>query len=153
MKRFIRIAVALTMVAGANPASAQQKQAATDAARQDSIVKQALTTYQQAQAIQQKVLKPDDQLFSYSYDGIGQSLLGLGRPEEARPMLEKALAIRGTDPEDLADTHYALARTLWQLGQQKAAALRYADQAMREYQRAGKAERAAGVQGWLASRH
>ena len=30
MKRFIRIAVAITMVAGANPAFAQQKQADAD---------------------------------------------------------------------------------------------------------------------------
>jgi len=113
---------------------------------------EALATYRQALAIQEKVLQPGDQLFSYSYDGIGQSLLGMGHPDQARPMLEKALAIRGTDPEDLADTHYALARALWQLGgQQKAAASRYADQAQREYQRAGKAERAAVVEGWLAS--
>jgi len=112
----------------------------------------ALATYRQALAIQEKVLRPGDQLFSYSYDGIGQSLLGLGHPEQAHPMLEKALAIRGTNPEDLADTHFALARTLWQLGKQKAAALRYADQAMGEYRRAGKAERAAGVEGWLAKR-
>ena len=47
MKRFIPIAVAITMVAGANPASAQQKPVAADAARQDAIVKQALSTYQQ----------------------------------------------------------------------------------------------------------
>src|SRR6185295_3032545 len=113
---------------------------------------EALATYRQAQDIQEKVLKPGDQLLSYSYDGIGQSLLGLGHPDQARPMLEKALAIRGTDPEDLADTHYGLARALWQLGQkEKTAAIRYADQAKREYQRAGKAERAAAVDGWMAS--
>jgi outer membrane protein TolC len=47
MKRLIRIAVAITMVAGAGPASAQQKPSVADAARQDLIVKQAVSTYQQ----------------------------------------------------------------------------------------------------------
>jgi outer membrane protein TolC len=47
MKRFIRIAVAITMVAGASPASAQQKPSVADAARQDAVVKQALSSYQQ----------------------------------------------------------------------------------------------------------
>ncbi|HEY8210939.1 MAG TPA: serine/threonine-protein kinase [Myxococcaceae bacterium] len=112
----------------------------------------ALATYQRSLEIKQQVLAPDDQIVSYSFDGIGQSLLGLGRPEEARPMLEKALAIRGKDPVDLADTQYALARALWQLGQQKAAALKYGEQALKNYQSAGKAERAVEVEGWLAKR-
>src|SRR5687767_6980861 len=47
MTRFIRIAVAITVVAGANPASAQQSQAAADAARQQSVVQQAMRTYQE----------------------------------------------------------------------------------------------------------
>ena len=113
----------------------------------------ALATYQHALAIHEQLLKPGDQLFSYSFDGIGQSLLGLGRTEEAKAMLEKALAIRGTDPEDLAETHYALARTLWTLGgPQKPQAVRYGEQALSNYQRAGNAERAAEVEGWLAKR-
>ena len=112
----------------------------------------ALATYRRALEIKQKVLPAEDQRLSYSYDGIGQSLLDLGRPEEARAMLEKALAIRGSYPEDLGETQYALARTLWQLGRQKAAALGYAEQALANYRRAGKAERAAQVEDWLARR-
>jgi len=112
----------------------------------------SLATYQQSLGIKQKVLKPDDQDFSYSYDGIGQSLLGLGRPAEARPMLEKALSIRGSDPVDLADTQYALAQTLWQLGQQKPAAIKYGEQALQNYQRAGRRERATEVEEWLSRR-
>jgi len=112
----------------------------------------ALATYQQALAMHQKVLEPNNQLFSYSYDGIGQSLLGLGRPEEARPMLEKALAIRGTDPVDLADTEYALARALWQTGPQKAAALKYGEQALKDYGRGSRPERASEVEAWLAQK-
>ena len=46
MTRFIRIAAAITLVAGANPASAQQSPAA-DQARQDSVVQQAMRSYQQ----------------------------------------------------------------------------------------------------------
>ena len=96
-------------------------------------------------------LPADDQLLSYSYDGIGQSLLGLGKLQEARAALERALAIRGTDPVDLADTQFALARTLWQSsGQQKVAAIRYGEQARRDYQRAAKQDRVAGVDAWLA---
>ncbi|HVE82392.1 MAG TPA: tetratricopeptide repeat protein, partial [Myxococcales bacterium] len=112
----------------------------------------ALDHYRRALEIKQKVLPADDQRFSYSYDGIGQSLLGLGRAEEARAMLERALAIRGDFPDDLGDTQYGLARALWQLGQQKAAALRYGEQALANYRRAGKAARAAEVEGWLARR-
>jgi len=112
----------------------------------------ALATYRRALEIKQKALPAGDQRLSYSYDGIGQSLLGLGQPAEARPMLEQALAIRGDLPEDLGDTQYGLARALWQLGQQKAAALRYGEQALASYQRAGKTARAAEVEGWLARR-
>jgi hypothetical protein len=67
-------------------------------------------------------------------------------------MLERALPIRGTKPRDLAETRFALARALWQLGQQRPAALRYAEQALEDYRRAGQPQLAAEVETWLARR-
>jgi len=119
--------------------------------QEEGRYQEALATYQQALAIKLRTLPADNQILSYSYDGIGQSLLGLGKLKEARAPLERALAIRGTDPVDLADTQFALARTLWQAsGQQKAAAIRYGEQARRDYQRAAKQDRVAQVEAWLS---
>ncbi|HYV49134.1 MAG TPA: tetratricopeptide repeat protein [Myxococcaceae bacterium] len=122
--------------------------------QEEGRYQEALATYQQALAIKLRILPADNQILSYSYDGIGQSLLGLGKLKEARAPLERALAIRGTDPVDLADTQFALARTIWQpSGQQKAAAIRYGEQARRDYQRAAKQDRVAVVEAWLAKHH
>jgi tetratricopeptide (TPR) repeat protein len=57
----------------------------------------------------------------------GQALLGLHRPERALAMLERALALQegesANTPADLAEARFALARTLWELGQDRARAI------------------------------
>ncbi|HZN92427.1 MAG TPA: tetratricopeptide repeat-containing protein kinase family protein, partial [Myxococcales bacterium] len=119
---------------------------------QEHRFEEALVTYRRSLEIKQKALPADDHQLFYPYDGIGQALLGLGRAAEAKPMLERALATRSDQPHHLAATQYALAQALWQLGQQKPAALRYAEQALDNYKRAGKQERAVEVEGWMARR-
>jgi tetratricopeptide (TPR) repeat protein len=109
---------------------------------------EALEVYREALARQLRVLKPGDGYLQYSYDGVGQALLGLGRAREAIPPLQQAVAFEASQPEDLAESGFALARALVADG--RGAEARFEAQRARErFTQAGKAPRAAEVLTWL----
>jgi tetratricopeptide (TPR) repeat protein len=93
------------------------------------------------------VKKPTDPDLAYSYGGIGQCLVELGRMKEAIEPLEKALHIHLEDPEERGNSLLALAKAV---GAQaaKARARSLAQQAEAEYRKAGDAEKAAKVVAW-----
>jgi tetratricopeptide (TPR) repeat protein len=112
----------------------------------------ALETYQAALAIRRKSLAPSDPDLSYAYDGIGQSLLGLGRPADALAPLETALRLRGPSPSERADTQFALARALWESRKDRKRALLLGAQAKENYVRAAAPDKARRADAWLAAR-
>jgi tetratricopeptide (TPR) repeat protein len=97
-------------------------------------------------------LGPDHPFLGYPLTGTGRALLALGRAGDARAPLERALRIREAsepDPEQRAETRFALAQTLWATGDRaRAAAL--ADQARREYTDASKPKSVAEIDRWMA---
>jgi tetratricopeptide (TPR) repeat protein len=113
---------------------------------------EALALYRESLEIKMKLLPAADPRLSFARDGIGQSLLTLGRAAEAVPELEAALALRGPLPEDRADTELGLARALWALGKDRRRALELADRARADYMAAGRKDRAEEVERWRQQR-
>jgi tetratricopeptide (TPR) repeat protein len=113
---------------------------------------EALAAYRESLDIKRKALAPGDPRLFYSHDGIGQSLLHLGRPAEAVPPLEAALALGGVEASDRAEARFALARALWQLDRDRPRALALGKQALRDLTAAGLADRARQVEAWLSAR-
>ena len=102
---------------------------------------------------------PDHPDLAYPLTGLGQSLLGLTKPADALPLLERALTLRTTheiDPALLAKTRFALARALWTTpatqGRDRPRARTLAEQARDAYAALGDATKTelAEVQTWLA---
>jgi tetratricopeptide (TPR) repeat protein len=94
-------------------------------------------------------------LIGHALTGLGQALVALGRPREARAHLERALGLReapGTDPALLASTRFSLARALAAEDEdpQRAAALAAA--AREGYRLAGDAEGESEVRRWLSAK-
>jgi tetratricopeptide (TPR) repeat protein len=112
---------------------------------------EARETFEEALAMKQALLGPEDPLLSYSYDGIGQALLAAGRPAEAVAPLEKALHFEDIEPEALAESGFALARALWESGKERARALEVAEKARERYAQAGQQELVQKVEAWLAT--
>jgi hypothetical protein len=78
----------------------------------------------------------------------------MAKPREARGLLERALAMRESYPEDpleVARTRFALARALWDTRADRARAVELADKARLAYTEAGdvKREQLAAVEEWL----
>ncbi len=111
----------------------------------------AVEVYRESLALRRKLLPADHEDLSYSYDGIGQSLLGLGSLDAAREALERALALRGPDPFDRAETRFALARALWPQRGGRARARELARQAIADYEAAENGDKAKVVHAWLES--
>jgi tetratricopeptide (TPR) repeat protein len=111
---------------------------------------EALRVYQESLELKRALVESEeDEDLQYSYDGVGQALLGLGRTQEALEPLRRAVAFEA--PEDvLADSGFALARALWQEGQQ-AEARSEAARAEERFSKAGKDQRAGEVRAWLQS--
>jgi tetratricopeptide (TPR) repeat protein/predicted Ser/Thr protein kinase len=110
---------------------------------------------------------PESALISYPLTGLGQAWLELGRPDEARPLLEHALRVRsvGQSEGDLAETRFALARALGDAEKDRPRARELAAQARAAYAHVaagdGKTKTAASAQAqtqveaidaWLARR-
>ncbi len=100
-------------------------------------------------AMRQKALGPDSMEQSFSYDGIGQALLGAGRAGEAVAPLRKALSFKGLQPEQQAETGFALARALVESGGAHPEALAEARRSLEHFTQVGKKARAAEVETWL----
>jgi tetratricopeptide (TPR) repeat protein len=85
--------------------------------------KEAVPVFQDALARADKT-RSDSPLLAYPLTGLAQAWLALGRSDEARPLLERALGLRAAapNPVDLAETRFALARALWEVDKERARA-------------------------------
>ncbi|MDY7227374.1 serine/threonine-protein kinase [Hyalangium rubrum] len=109
---------------------------------------EALRVYEETLALQLRVLKPEDTYLQYTYDGVGQALLGLGRALDAIAPLRKAVSFESMPPDVLAISGFALAKALSEEGQHEAARAE-AEKARERFTRAGKEQRAAEILAWL----
>jgi len=78
-----------------------------------------LIHYRRALRIWEKTLSPDHYQIGYGLTGLGEALLGLDSPGEARSHLERALKIfsrQELDPTVVAEARLALAQALQRLG-------------------------------------
>jgi tetratricopeptide (TPR) repeat protein len=100
----------------------------------------ALKHYRRALSIWDQVLEKDHYLRAYGLTGLGEALLGLRRPAEARAALEQALEMADRltlEPRLLGVTQFALARAVQQEGGPAARSLQLAEQSLATLQRAG----------------
>jgi tetratricopeptide (TPR) repeat protein len=108
-----------------------------------------------ALAIWEEAYGGDHHLVGHALTGLGQSLLGLRRPAEALPPLERALRLRlapGTDPSLLASTRLTLARALAESGGDAARARELARAALAGFDQAGDEAGANDARAWLTER-
>jgi tetratricopeptide (TPR) repeat protein len=101
---------------------------------------------------------PDHADLALPLKGLGLSYLGAGRPGDARAPLEQALALRtrsaaASDPQEVAEIRWGLARTLRALGRDPARARELALAARDGYRGLGKewVERVREIDRWLAA--
>ena len=111
---------------------------------------EALAVYEQALAIKRAGLAADDEQLQYSYDGVGQALLGMGKAKEAVSPLRQAVTFSSAAPEVLAESGFALARALWVTGD-KPEARSEAARARARFDEAGMAPRVGEVDAWVGS--
>jgi tetratricopeptide (TPR) repeat protein len=116
---------------------------------------EALPLFEKSVAILEADTDRDSPWVAYPLTGKGLSLLLLGRPREAIAPLERGLALRahGEDlPMRRGETRFALARALWDAGENRARARALATSAREEYLHATKAEKnVAEIDAWLAA--
>ena len=115
--------------------------------------------FERALAILQKALDPDHADLALPLKGIGLAQLRRGRPREALAPLERALNLRNqskaaSDPQEVAEIQWGLARTLSALGRDPARARTLADAARAGYVALGSesAGRAQEISRWLHKR-
>jgi eukaryotic-like serine/threonine-protein kinase len=106
--------------------------------------------FQQALAVLERSLGSEHADLALPLKGLGLAHLGGGQPREALAPLERALALRtassaASDPQELAEIRWALARTLRALGREPARAGELATAAAASYRGLG-AESAGRVQ-------
>jgi tetratricopeptide (TPR) repeat protein len=98
----------------------------------------ALALFEQVRALFEKTADLDSPVGALLMAGKGEALRKLGKASEAMPLLENALQIAGKHkgrPEYLATVQSALARTLWDAGQQPERVLKLATAARATYAR------------------
>jgi len=113
---------------------------------------QALGPYQDALTRSERVHGVDHVEVAGPLLGLGGTLVELGRLDEARPLLERALAIRsreGVPPVDLGELRFALARALAPVERDRALVL--AAQARGDYSSDGDTDSVSTVETWLKS--
>jgi tetratricopeptide (TPR) repeat protein len=96
----------------------------------------------------------DEWLLAFARTSLGSALLGEGRPREALPLLEAALAARlakDTGAEQLAETRFALARALWSRPEQRGRARTLAEAARADYAHAKMPTKVAELEAWLTA--
>jgi tetratricopeptide (TPR) repeat protein len=118
----------------------------------------ARADFAQALDILQRRLGPDHADLALPLKGLGLSHLGSGRPRDAREPLERALALRtqsaaASDPQELAEIRWGLARALRALGREPARARELARAAQAGYRGLGSesTERVREIERWLAN--
>jgi tetratricopeptide (TPR) repeat protein len=117
---------------------------------------EALSYYRRTIAVWERLLGPRHRHLALPLTGIGRVELDRHRPALALPPLEQALALRRGepgDPAENADTQFALARALWQSGNDRARARELATGAQAEYEHAATKSKGelAEVGQWLAT--
>jgi serine/threonine protein kinase/tetratricopeptide (TPR) repeat protein len=121
----------------------------------DGLDSDALVEARRALEIKARRLGPDHVDLSYSLINVGQAQLGLKKPGEALPLLERALKLQqkaGLTPKELSEVRFAVARALWDLGKDKPRATGLALAALKGY-REGRDRRGQNdVQQWLTAR-
>jgi tetratricopeptide (TPR) repeat protein len=72
--------------------------------------------FEAALAALEPLVSPDDERLAYPLRGMGDVLLAEGRPAEAQVVLERALGVRKTSPDErnLAEIQWGLARARWE---------------------------------------
>lgn len=106
--------------------------------------------YEEALARSQAVFGAEDPEVAYPLHGLGVALVELGRLEEARPLLERALTIRtrkDVQPLDLGELRFALARAV--AGRDRPRALTLASQARADYAVEQMDDEVSRVDAWL----
>jgi tetratricopeptide (TPR) repeat protein len=118
----------------------------------------ARARFEQALQILARGLGPDHADLALPLKGLGLAHLRRGGPRDALLPLERALALRtasaaASDPQELAEIRWALARTLRALGRDPARAKELAEAAAAGYRGLGgeSAARADEIARWLAA--
>jgi tetratricopeptide (TPR) repeat protein len=118
----------------------------------------AQADFEQALSIEQHSLGPDHADLAYPLKGLGLAHLARGQPREALAPFERALALRtragsASDPQEVAEIRWGLARTLRALGRDPARARELAEAAATGYRSLGSesAERVREISSWLAA--
>jgi eukaryotic-like serine/threonine-protein kinase len=97
---------------------------------------QAKSDYEQAETLRETSFPSDSDSCSTSLTGIAEADLGLRRPAEALPLLEKAFRARKAQrrsTQDDARTDFALARALWETNGDRVRASALAHDALTVY--------------------
>jgi serine/threonine-protein kinase len=101
-----------------------------------------------ARAVLEKALGPGHPDLADSLLGAGKLLLARGKPAEAVPLLEQALAI--SSPQPRARIQFALAQALWAVGKERPRAVELATKAREHWQGLGH-PRLDEASRWLAA--
>ncbi|QSQ22719.1 serine/threonine protein kinase [Pyxidicoccus parkwayensis] len=111
---------------------------------------EALKVYEEALKVKRQHLEPGDEELHYSYDGVGQALLGLGRTRDAVEPLRQAVTFASAQEDSLGESGFALAQALYKEGQSDEARTE-ATRAGDHFKASGREVRAQAVQTWLES--
>ena len=103
---------------------------------------QAEKDFAQALEILQRSLGPDHATLALPLKGLGLAYLSRGRARDAQVPLERALLLRtqsraASDPQELAEIRWGIARTLRRLGREPARARALAEAALNGYRSLG----------------
>jgi tetratricopeptide (TPR) repeat protein len=115
---------------------------------------EGIASFTKSLALWEPQLGPDHPFLAFPLTGLGVAYWKAGRPEEARPVLERALRIREAKEHDagtIAETRLALGRALWDGGGDQARARRLVEQARAVYDsQRSSARPALEARAWLA---
>jgi tetratricopeptide (TPR) repeat protein len=98
-------------------------------------------------ALREKALGREHPDVSLVLLSLGEFHLARGRPAEALPLLERAMA--HVYPKDESDVAFALARALWDAGKELPHARSLATRARDQWQQRGNTRKHAEVSRWL----
>jgi tetratricopeptide (TPR) repeat protein len=93
---------------------------------------------EEAAAVTERVEGPEAASMAYPLVGVGEDLIGVGKPDRALPILERATRIAdasGLDPETMGECHYHLARAVWLVKHDAVRSAALARKAAADYQR------------------
>jgi tetratricopeptide (TPR) repeat protein len=112
-------------------------------------LQEARDTFEEALKVEQS-----ERLLAEPLTGLGKVRIAQGEPNGALAPLERALRIRNAlenDPSGVAETRFALARALWETGDDRARAVSLATTAQKEYAAEHASPELGEVDAWLAT--